>query len=258
MLKRLPKSTDAGEIKEELLAQWYPVRSVKQLTKKENNIEIKLPLFTLELDNTAKAKELYDLKILLYTVVALESYRPRSGLKQCFRCQRFNHTFSGCKLSPQCVICAGSHNHKDCPKREEARNDSSILKCANCGESGHPASYRGCKSYKAALENFEKPRRNDPEQGKKKPVQRTFNSKKVTEGLSFSSAVANRTLATPAQNRLEEARGQEQSTIITHPPSNVEQMIENICPLLASLGSPMDKFMLLSKLVEICVGTSHV
>ena len=67
--------------KHELLAQGYPVRSVKQLTKKENNIEIKLPLFALELENTAKAREIHYLKRLLYTVVAVESYRPRSGLK---------------------------------------------------------------------------------------------------------------------------------------------------------------------------------
>ena len=61
MLKRLPKSTDAGEIKEELLSQGYPVRSVKQLTKKKIT-EMKLPLFALELDNTAKAREIYELK----------------------------------------------------------------------------------------------------------------------------------------------------------------------------------------------------
>ena len=35
MLKRLPKSTAAGEIKDELLSQGYPVRSMKQLTKKK-------------------------------------------------------------------------------------------------------------------------------------------------------------------------------------------------------------------------------
>ena len=99
---------------------------------------------------------------------------------------------------------------------------------------------------------------------KNKPTPRAFNSKKVMEGLTFSSAVVNkaqtstqRTLATPAQNRLKEAAGQEQSNITTHPPSDVEQMIANICPMLASLGSPMDKFMLLSKLVEICIG-GHV
>ena len=152
------------------------------------------------------------------------------------------------------MICAGSHSHKEGPKREEARSDPSKLKCSDCGETGHPASYRGYKSYKEALEHFVNPRRKESSKEKNKPVLRTFKSKKVMEGLSFSSAVANRAqtstkraLATPAQNRLKEAVGQEQSTIITHPPSHVEQMIANICPMLASLGSPMDKFMLLSK-----------
>ena len=159
MLKRLPKSTDPEEIKAELLHLGYPIRAVKQLTKKENNCEIKLPLYALELENNETAKEIYNLNRLMYTVVSVESYRPRSGLKQCFKCQRFNHTFAGCKLSARCVICAGGHSHKDCPVRQEARSDPSKLKCANCEETGHPASYRGCVSYKAAQENFEKPKK---------------------------------------------------------------------------------------------------
>ena len=57
MLKRLPKSTDAGEIKDEMLSQGYPVRSVKQLTRVENNTEIELPLFALDLDNSVKARK---------------------------------------------------------------------------------------------------------------------------------------------------------------------------------------------------------
>ena len=74
MLKRLPSNTDPEEIKEELLNIEYPVRSVKQLTKTENNTVIKISLFTIELENTEKAKQIYDLKRLLYTVIAVESY----------------------------------------------------------------------------------------------------------------------------------------------------------------------------------------
>ena len=91
-------------------------------------------------------------------------------LKQCFRCQRFNHTFAGCNLSPQCVICAGGHSHKECPVRQEARTDPSKLKCANCGGTGHLESCRGCVSYKTAQENFENPKKK-----KRKPAGEKIN-----------------------------------------------------------------------------------
>ena len=161
MLRKLPNNVDTEDLKQELINMQYPVRSAKQITKKEEDGTItKYPLYLLELENTDKGREIYDLTRLWYTVVSVESYRPRAGLKQCYRCQRFGHTFAGCNLPPKCVICAGSHSHKDCPARMTARDDKTKLKCANCNEVGHPASFHGCKSYIAALENFQKPKGN--------------------------------------------------------------------------------------------------
>ena len=192
----------------------------------------------------------------MYTVVSVESYRPRSGLKQCFKCQEFNHTFAGCNLPPRCVICAGGHSHKDCPDRQEARTDSRKLQCANCGETGHPASYRGCESYKTAQDNFENPKKQEEGRGKQKSMPRTFTSKKVTDGLSFSSAVANQakpapTMATPAQNRLLHTAVQEQPNL-ANLSSNMSELVNNLSPMLTGLGSLMERFVLLSKLVEMC------
>ena len=256
MLKRLPKSTDPEEIEAELLHLVYLLRAVKQLIKKENNCEIKLPLYALELENNETAREIYNIKRLMYTVVSVESYRPCSGLKQCFKCQRFNHTFAGCNLSARCVICAGGHSHKDCPVRQVARTDPSKLKWSNCEETGHPASYRGCVSYKAAQENFEKPKKQEEGRGKQKPMPRSFTSKKVTDGMSFSSAVANQakptpSMATPAQNRLLNTAVQEQPNL-ANLSSNMAELVNNLSPMLTCLGSPIERFMLLSKLVEMC------
>ena len=253
IIKRLPTETDPDEIKEALLQLDFPVRSVKQLSKTENNQVIKFPIFAIELENTEKAKEIYDLTRLLYTVILVESYRPRSGLKQCFRCQRFNHTFVGCNLAPRCVICSADHRHKDCPDRLEAKDDKSKLKCVNCGESGHPASYRGCKSYREALERFNKPKTKEVP---KTTTGRRFDSRKTQPGLSFSSAVVRNPLTVesqPAQRRMEAARaqiGQAQAGNLT----NVNQLVSGICPMISGLGSALDRIMLLSKLVEICLG----
>ena len=207
-----------------------------------------MPLYILELVNSEKGKEIYNLNRLLYTLVSVEPYRPRSGLKQCFRCQKFNHTFAGCKVTPQCVICAGGHSHKDCPNKIEARNYPTKLKCANYKETGHPASYRGCASFKKALENYEKPKNRVPENT---PKPRSFNSKKVTEGFSYSSALTNQNLTpTPAQNRSNAATSRTQPNPGNS--CNMEQMLQNISPMLNSVENPMEKFMLLSRLFEVC------
>ena len=251
VLKRLPVNVNPDDIKEELTALGFPVRSVKQITKTENNQIIKLPTFPIELDNTEKAKEIYDLNRLLYTVVSVESYRPRAGLKQCFRCQRFNHTFVGCNLSPRCVICSGNHGHKECPVKNEAKDDKNKLKCVNCGEVGHPASFRGCRVYKEALDQFNKPK-NDSKN--KTTLGRTFTSKKVNQGISYSSAVtptATETQKAPAQSRLQTAVTRSRMNQMMNS-SNVEQMITSISPMISSLNNPLEKFMLMSKIVEMC------
>ena len=258
ILKRLPSSTDPADIQTELSDLGFPVRAVKQFTKKDGDTIIKLPTFIVELTNSDKSKEIYDLKRLLYTVVAVESYRPRSGLKQCFRCQRFNHTWPGCSLAARCLLCAKAHNHKDCPIKQQSVNDKSKLKCANCEQVGHPASSHDCESYKEALKQFLKPKDNRNSTSTNITSSgRTFTSKKVTQGLSYSSAVdqnSTKSMAsTSAQSRLQKVTAQRRSAP-TGGSTSVEQLVKDINPMLAGLNSAMDKFMVLSKLVEMCFG----
>ena len=252
-----------SEWKNRFLGPTFKARD--KLTNTDNNTVIKKPLFTIELENTEKARQIYDLKRLLYTVIAVESYRPRAGIKQCFRCQRFNHTFAGCNLEPRCVICADSHSHKDCPIRTEALGDKSKLKCANCGASGHPASYRGCESYKAALNNFNQSRQPNSNSNKTKTTGttqgNTFNSRKVSHGLSYSSAVTSDLPTvpkvptyTPAQSRLQVTAASQRRPQSSSNLASVGQLVNQITPLLTGLDSYMDRFMLLWKLVEICIG----
>ena len=191
----------------------------------------------------------------------MESYRPRSGLKQCFRCQRFNHTWAGCSLTPRCLLCAQNHNHKDCPIRAEASEDKSKLKCANCGERGHPASSHDCENYKKALEEFLNPKRKQIPNKKTNATTlgRSFNSKRTTQGLSYSSAVVNETtesqkVFTPAQSRLNDVLTQRRSFPTGVSNSGMEQIAKEISPMLSALGSPLEKFMLLSQLVDLCFG----
>jgi hypothetical protein len=64
---------------------------------------------------------------------------------QCFKCQGFGHGSRQCGGKEVCVICAGPHALKDCPKTEGQ------VKCVNCG-GAHTASYGGCILMKTAFQ----------------------------------------------------------------------------------------------------------
>ncbi|KAL7672229.1 hypothetical protein ACOME3_007122 [Neoechinorhynchus agilis] len=61
------------------------------------------------------------------------------NLTICQKCSVWGHTESGCKSSPRCIFCAGSHH-----KRDRKAQDNPL--CANCGKR-HPAFARKCKSH---------------------------------------------------------------------------------------------------------------
>lgn len=68
----------------------------------------------------------------------------------CKRCQQTGHSSSNCHLAPNCVKCAGEHESKDCTLKDV--QDRGKLKCINCNEIGHPASYQGCPALKLLAE----------------------------------------------------------------------------------------------------------
>lgn len=90
--------------------------------------------------------------------------------RQCFQCQAYGHVATNCKGKTKCVVCAGNHSVRECPKE-------GTVKCANCGQS-HTASFGGCLAAKNA-QRVEKIR--------------------TTQGLTYSEAVrASRTIDPPA------------------------------------------------------------
>ena len=76
-------------------------------------------------------------------------------MKQCYRCQRFNHTFPGCNLTPRCLLCADAHEHEDCPIKAQAVEYKQLLKCANCNERGHVGNVRAMWKLSSCITNHE-------------------------------------------------------------------------------------------------------
>ena len=122
-------------------------------------------------------------------MVSVESYRPHSGMKQCFRCQNFNLTFPGCNLTPSCLLYPEPHSHRDRPIKTQAVENKQLLKFAICGERGHPDSYRQCQSYVAVLENYIKPINSPSNNRNQTNMDKKSNSRKTTQELSFSSTL---------------------------------------------------------------------
>lgn len=143
MLRGLPPTTTADELKEELIALNYPIIAVRQLTKtvlNENNVKSieLLPLWAITykyIENTPNMKHLTGIQ---HYRIHIEDYIGKSGPVQCYRCQNFGHQAQYCTLNPRCMKCAGDHFSYTCTKPP-----TSPATCVNCKQH-HPANFTGC------------------------------------------------------------------------------------------------------------------
>lgn len=73
-------------------------------------------------------------------------------MSQCKNCQRFGHVAINCNMSYRCVKCTEKHDPGKCSLKSDPNNEQVPARCVNCGQLGHPASYKGCPKYKEILE----------------------------------------------------------------------------------------------------------
>ncbi|PSN35507.1 hypothetical protein C0J52_23533 [Blattella germanica] len=187
VLRRLPNSLDAEELSEALQDAGYDILNVRQIVTHRGGEAIKNPLYIVSLPRTEKSASIYNLDRLLHMVVKVEAYKSARTVKQCFRCQAFGHTYVGCGLPTKCLICAGGHSHKDCPIREEAKSDTTLLKCINCNGAGHTASNRSCPEFIKAQEKFQKTERHNEERNAVHTSPRAATSI-IRTGVSYATA----------------------------------------------------------------------
>ncbi|CAD6204834.1 GSCOCG00003005001-RA-CDS [Cotesia congregata] len=101
--------------------------------------------FLVSVSQDSKTATLTRLKSLLSQPIRWERLR-RPTIFMCKKCQQTGHSSSNCHMAPVCVKCAGEHEAKDCTL--QAGTDKKFLRCTNCDEIGHPASYKGCPALK--------------------------------------------------------------------------------------------------------------
>lgn len=142
-IRHLHKSTPINWITDNLSQLGYTVRFAAVATNRFSKVAYNA--FAIELEKTPSVENILDLTTLGNQQIEVEKLAPRRNIVQCYRCQLFGHTKNYCSRPYTCVKCAGNHKAGDCNKTSEED-----AKCANCG-GGHPASFRGCSSYKRAL-----------------------------------------------------------------------------------------------------------
>lgn len=137
--------------------------------------------FLVQISHDSHLSELTKTKNILYQAVRWEHLKKKQ-IFQCKNCQRLGHASSNCHLKYRCVKCSLSHEPGKC--NITGQIDTQQLKCANCGEEGHPASYRGCPYIKNATKLVN--------QAKKTKLATTNNriinmQRKVNPGISYSA-----------------------------------------------------------------------
>jgi hypothetical protein len=190
VIRHLPINTSSEDITVALQELGYEVISVKQMTAKHPSREgevtlVSLPPFLITLVRKQKSLDIYKISSLCNIIVTVEAYKSKSGLTQCYNCQRFGDIWVHCSQPPRSMWCGGDHHHRECPEKE---NTQSIPSGCNCKlkdeESPHPTNYRGCSYAKEELQ-----RRGNQCMSNQGSLGGTVLSKYTTPERSFASAL---------------------------------------------------------------------
>ncbi|GFX21639.1 nucleic-acid-binding protein from transposon X-element [Trichonephila clavipes] len=136
VIKGLPGNTDINDIKSDLTDQGFTETKVSQLIGRIT--KQKLPVFMITLPRNIQNAKIFQLKTLGYLSIRIEGYEG-TGVTQCYKCNRFNHTSDNCRMNPRCLKCGEVHQTKDCSIQ---RTETAY--CINCQAYGHMANYSKC------------------------------------------------------------------------------------------------------------------
>lgn len=151
MLKGIHHSYSAEEIMEELVHEGIPAIKVSVFKSPRSKGKI-FNCFIVEINKEQDVNEVYKKTLLMNQKVHWERLQNKD-VTQCRNCQRFGHIAINCGMPYVCVKCNEQHQPGECKRKESQGTE---VYCANCKKNGHPASYKGCPSYKAKAADKEK------------------------------------------------------------------------------------------------------
>ena len=141
VISNIPTCITKDEIRENLKAKMIDPKDIFRFNKKGSNepsVNVKISLSSKN-DKEQLLKEGFFIYNQHFRII--ES-KPLPVITQCFKCQKFNHSFFQCKAEKStCLRCSDSHRLSECTIAKEN------AKCINC-KGNHVASYKGCPIYK--------------------------------------------------------------------------------------------------------------
>lgn len=157
LLKGLGANTPTSKILEELRrCENDNLKFIKIspfYTNKSKKEGLNLPIFLVQIKPEGTIRDLRSITGIMHRVIRWEPLR-KEEIPQCRRCQGFFHSASNCFLDPKCVKCNQSHEMGKCSLPTENIHERQKLYCVLCKKYGHPASYKGCESYKKLKEKI--------------------------------------------------------------------------------------------------------
>lgn len=157
-------------------------------------------LFLISLLPGKGLKDISHVKYLLNQTIVLERPNRKDGDIQCRRCQLWGHMAKNCNRDFKCVKCDKTHEPGNCTR---VAKEGAELVCVNCGESGHPANWRGCESYQKYVDNKKakiKEARYKRETATKN-VSRIFQTSARSPGISYASQFYDVPTSKPGPNQ---------------------------------------------------------
>lgn len=150
--------------------------------------------FIVQIEHTSIAKDLMAETFICYQKVKWGWFR-KNKIFQCRKCQRVGHASINCHFARRCVKCGEAHGKEECKIPKNA--DRNLLKCVNCRNIGHPASYYGCPYLKYSQNQLNIQRNNNKinlqkkiETAAHKIIPRNLNLRKTTPQISSAQSVS--------------------------------------------------------------------
>lgn len=159
---------DIKNVEKELENCGLKVTNLYKIARRDTTRKYRDQLYLVHIErNSITLKELKTIRIINYTQVEWQRYRPvHREVTQCMNCCGFGHGTRNCFMAPRCAKCGGDdHNIEGCMRvafEKEFPDTKMESKCSNCG-GPHQASSKDCLKRKEFIEIRKKARtKNQP------------------------------------------------------------------------------------------------